>query len=122
MRSVAQGRDHPANEVRVTINGNLAGYVKYALKCFKKEYREVVLKGTGTATARVPHLAEILKGRIGNLHQSNSVYSIIVNDNRGDHSNEDGKRRISVFEIILSLDPLDKEAPGYQEPIPKDPR
>jgi hypothetical protein len=62
-----------------------------------------------------------LKRRVGNLFQSNSIYSIVVDDIRTSHRSEDGKRRISVFESQLSFDPLDKNTTGYQDPVPPTP-
>lgn len=51
------------------------------------------------------------------MHQANSVYSILV-DVRRDDRNSTGKKRISVFETMLSKDPLNPDNVGYQEPIP----
>lgn len=114
-------RVFPHNEIRVTTNGELGNYVRYALKCLRDDHRFLVLKGTGTATSKVLQLTEILKRRVGNLYQSSSIYSIVVDDIRQANRSEDGKRRISVFEAKLSFDPLDSSAIGYQDPTPPEP-
>ena len=119
MSSRKSGNQFPANEIRVTATGDLGGYVKYALKCFRDNERTLVLKGSGTATSKVLHLTEILKRRVGDLYQSNNIYSLLVDDVR-DGTRDDGKRRMSVLECVLSTHPLEKESIGYQDPVPRD--
>ena len=119
MSSIGYDNGLAVNEIKVKANSGLARYVKYALNCFRRNERSLVMKGAGTATSKVLHLTEILKRRVGDLHQTNRLYSVEV-DGRKDRGNEEGKRRMSVFEIVLSLDPLDSDNIGYQEPIPKE--
>jgi DNA-binding protein len=107
------------NEIRVKADAMLSRYVHYALKCMKEGSRSLKIKGTGTATCKVLQLTEILKRRIGNLYQSNNLYSMYVESNR-DGQDGEAKRRISVFESVLSMDPLDTTDIGYQEPVPKE--
>lgn len=111
----------PSNEIKVKAHGGLARYVQYAIKMFRSQQKTLVLKGAGTATSKVLHLTEILKRRIGDLHQTNSVYSVEVDDRR-ENPSKDGKRRMSVFETVLSVEPLEKENVGYQEPVPREER
>lgn len=120
MSSRKSGNQIPSNEIRVTATGDLGGYVKYALKCFRDNERTLTLKGTGTATSKVLHLTEILKRRVGDLYQSNNIYSIVVDDVREGNKHDDGKRRMSVLECVLSTSPLDKEGVGYQDPVPRE--
>jgi DNA-binding protein len=119
MSSSDENRTHPANEIRVVANRDLTFYVRYGLKLFKQEERTLVLKGVGSATSRSLHIAEILKRRIGGLHQVNSIYTLDAKDKR-EGAASDATRHISVLEIVLSLDELDKDDPGYQEPRQKE--
>lgn len=107
------------NEIRVKADARLFRYVKYAMKCLSEGQRTLMLKGTGTATSKVLQLTEILKRRIGNLYQTNKLYSVHV-ESRRDSRDGDEMRRISVFESVLSMDPLDRTDVGYQEPVPKE--
>ena len=108
--------DHTSNEIRVSANGNLSRYIKHALNLLRNNERSIILKGAGSATSRVLHLTEILKRRIGGLHQVNSISSVLV-----DSKENDGKqRRISVFEAELSIDKPKNEEVGYQEPVEKE--
>lgn len=121
MSSIENQQNLPSNEIKVKAQGGLARYVQYAIKMFRSNQKTLVLKGAGTATSKVLHLTEILKRRIGDLHQTNSVYSVEVDDRR-ENPSKDGKRRMSVFETVLSVEPLEKENVGYQEPIPREER
>ncbi|CAI2375601.1 unnamed protein product [Moneuplotes crassus] len=120
MNSVAFIQDSQPNVIKVKAQTELAGYVKYAIKVFRT-HRTLVMKGAGNATSKVLHLTEILKRRIGNLHQINHVYSVEV-DNRRECQDGRGKKRMSIFESILSVDPLEEDDVGYQEPIAKERR
>jgi len=119
MSSIVNESILPTNEIKVKANSGLSRYVKYALKMFQANQRTLVLKGAGTATSKVLHLTEILKRRIGDLHQINRLYSVEVDDRR-EGCDDDAKRRMSVFETILSVDPLNEGDIGYQKPVQKE--
>ena len=110
---------HPANEIRVMARRDLSFYIKYALRLLRQDERVLVIKGIGSATARTLHIAEILKRRIGGLHQVNSIFSTEVEDRR-ENAEPNSMRQISVLQVTLSLDPLDKNCSGYQDPVPKE--
>lgn len=119
MNSVENFQGTPTNEIKVKAQAGLARYVKYAIKMFRNNQKTLILKGAGTATSKVLHLTEILKRRIGDLHQTNHIYSVEVVDKR-EGQDRGEKRRMSVFETVLSIEPLDKENVGYQDPIPRE--
>ena len=48
--------DQMPNEIRVSVNGNLSRYVKYALNLLRNNERSIIIKGAGSATSRVLHL------------------------------------------------------------------
>ncbi|CAI2375718.1 unnamed protein product [Moneuplotes crassus] len=121
MNSVENFQGIPTNEIKVKAQAGLARYVQYAIKMFRNNQKTLILKGAGTATSKVLHLTEILKRRIGDLHQTNHIYSVEVDDKR-EGQGRGGKRRMSVFETVLSIEPLDKENIGYQDPIPREER
>lgn len=111
------------NEVRVTTVGRLHSYINYAASLIQeKHHRAVVLKGMGRAINKTVSLAEILKRRIGGLHQNTEIGSVDITDTW--EPKEEGlntlelTRHVSVITITLSSDPLDVSTPGYQPPVP----
>ncbi|TYZ61243.1 hypothetical protein PybrP1_006058 [[Pythium] brassicae (nom. inval.)] len=112
-----------ANEIRITQQGNVRSYISYANGLFaEKHERGVVLKAMGNAISKAVTVAEILKHRVANLHQITQISSIETVDVY--EPLEEGldrietKRHIPSIAIQLSLDPLNKDDPGYQSPIP----
>lgn len=110
------------NEVRVTTIGRLHSYINYAASLLKdKGHHSVVLKGMGRAINKTVSLAEILKRRIGGLHQVTEIGSVDITDTW--EPKEEGldtlelTRHVSVITVTLSSDPLDTSAPGYQPPL-----
>ena len=108
--------DQMPNEIRVSVNGNLSRYVKYALNLLRNNERSIIIKGAGSATSRVLHLTEILKRRVGGLHQVNTISSTLIDCKE----NNGRQRRVSVFEAQLSIDKPLQENAGYQEPIQRE--
>lgn len=68
--------------------------------------------------------AEILKRRIGGLHQNTEIGSVDITDTW--EPKEEGlntlelTRHVSVITITLSSEPLDSSTPGYQPPVPEE--
>mmetsp|Transcript_12224 Transcript_12224/g.13953 ORF Transcript_12224/g.13953 Transcript_12224/m.13953 type:complete len:172 (+) Transcript_12224:21-536(+) len=117
-------KDHPAaigkNEVRVTTKTRIASYLRYVYHTLEKDdehFQTVVLKAAGRAIARLVPLVELIKRRIVGLHQDSKISSTMVMDKT--RSGEDVERKIVTLEIILSKEPLDKTAYGYQQPLPE---
>lgn len=82
----------------------------------------MVLKAMGNAISKAVTVAEILKHRVEHLHQITQIGSIETVDVY--EPLEEGldrietKRHIPSIAIQLSLDPLNRDDPGYQSPIP----
>ncbi len=68
-------------------------------------------------------MIELIKCRVGDLHQINKIYSKEISEEY--EPEEEGqentfvKRRVTCLDCILSKDPLDTTDVGYQEPIEK---
>uniref|UniRef100_K3WGH5 DNA/RNA-binding protein Alba-like domain-containing protein n=1 Tax=Globisporangium ultimum (strain ATCC 200006 / CBS 805.95 / DAOM BR144) TaxID=431595 RepID=K3WGH5_GLOUD len=111
-----------ANEIRITQQGKVRSYISYANGLFAGSERGVVLKAMGNAISKAVTVAEILKHRVENLHQITQISSIETVDVY--EPLEEGldrieqKRHIPSISIQLSLDELNKNDPGYQQPIP----
>ena len=108
------------NEIRVTTNGRVSNYISYAAKLFlEKKMTKCIIKGSGPAISKVCMTAEILRQRIKGLHEENKITSIQIVDVY--EPREEGldtvklSKNLTVFEVILALDPndLDVKSPGY---------
>jgi len=65
-------------------------------------------------------LIELVKRRVGDLHQLNKIYSmeIVTYEESKIEGMEkiENKRRVTAMDTILSKDQLDETDPGYQKP------
>jgi len=110
-------------EIRVSASGRTGHYVSYAGKVFKElNHKYVTIKATGQAIPIAITAAEVIKRRIKDLHQNIVLGSNEVTDKY--EPLEEGlddyeqTRRVTYIEITLSIDPLDVNQCGYQEPLP----
>jgi DNA-binding protein Alba len=83
---------------------------------------EIVIKAMGRAINKTVMVVELIKRRIGGLHQITSTESIDITDTW--EPLEEGllpletTRHVSMIAITLSKKALDTLSPGYQPPIP----
>jgi ribonuclease P/MRP protein subunit RPP25 len=69
------------NEIRVQAKGKITSYLGYALRIFNKtEFKFLTIKATGNAIVKALILIELVKRRVGDLHQLNKVYSMEIVD------------------------------------------
>lgn len=90
--------------------------------------RQVVFSGSGRAVTKTITCAEILKRKLGGLHQLTKLCYKGVREvwesQGGDGANGNGSassemtvhRTVPSISILLSKDPLDPREPGYQPP------
>ena len=102
----------------MTSKGEIRKYLGYAFRILEKtENRELVIKATGNAIVKAVILIELVKRRIGNLHQINKIYSLEIVDAYEPKieglERIEQKRKVTAQDTILSRDELDKADPGY---------
>lgn len=91
-----------------------------------KKFDSIVLKATGRAINKAVTTAEVVKRRIGGLHQVTSLETLEITDvwepTEAGLKEVETKRRVASITITLSRDEskIDKNAPGYQIPINAD--
>lgn len=71
------------NEIRVTSKGLIKSYLGYAFRVLdtdKLNNNELIVKATGNAIVKALILIELIKRRIGNLHQINDISSMEIID------------------------------------------
>ena len=116
------------NEIRVAVAGKVSSYLGYAFRILKKEseHKSLTIRATGNAIVKALILIELVKRRIGDLHQLNNIHSMVIEDvyKPKVEGLEPIKqaRRVTALDCVLSKEPLDTEAIGYQEPEPKEER
>ncbi|XP_018521821.1 ribonuclease P protein subunit p25-like protein [Lates calcarifer] len=82
--------------------------------------RQVVFTGSGRGVTKTITCVEILKRKVGGLHQVSKLYYKIVNEVW--ESLQQGapgttmQKTVPAICILLSKDPLDPQEPGYQPP------
>lgn len=82
--------------------------------------RQVVFTGSGRGVTKTITCVEILKRKVGELHQVSKLYYKTVNEVW--ESPQQGapgitvQRTVPAICILLSKDPLDPQEPGYQPP------
>ena len=108
------------NEIRVSSRGAISKYIRFAIFRLAKDLKQeaLVVRGTGAAVPRVLTVVEIIKQRVGFLHQITNVYSIELENKQ----KSEELRRVTVLEVTLSKGKLDASDPGYQKPAPPGPR
>ena len=81
------------------------------------------IRATGNAIVKANILIELVKRRVGDLHQLNSIYSMVIKSTETKNPlNEvtEMRRRVTAMDTLLSKEPLDENDPGYQKPEPKE--
>ena len=113
------------NEIRVAAKWAIKNYLGYAFRILNKtDHRSLTIRATGNAIVKALILIELVKRRVGELHQLNKIYSMEIVSH--EESRMEGmekietRRRVTAMDTTLSKDPLDDQDPGYQEPVPKD--
>ncbi|KAG7457331.1 ribonuclease P protein subunit p25 [Solea senegalensis] len=85
-----------------------------------KLLRQVVFTGSGRAVTKTITCVEILKRKVGGLHQVSKLYyktvmEVWANPQQG-AAGTTTQRTVPAICILLSKDPLDPQDPGYQPP------
>lgn len=85
--------------------------------------RQVVFSGSGRAVTKTITCAEIMKRKVGDLHQLTKLRYKVVREvwesAEGGGAAASGttvRRTVPSISILLSKDPLDPQEPGYQPP------
>lgn len=82
--------------------------------------RQVVFSGSGRAVTKTITCAEIMKRKVGSLHQLTKLRYKTVKEvwesDEGGTSEMTVHRSVPSISILLSKDPLDPSEPGYQPP------
>jgi len=113
-----QREDTAENEIRVAAGGQVSKYLGYAFRILNRStFKHISIRATGNAIVKALILIELVKRRIGNLHQLNKIHSMMIIDKyepkmEGLEPIEQA-RRVTAFDCILSTEPLDHEDPGY---------
>jgi len=85
----------------------------------------LTIRATGNAIVKALILIELVKRRVGDLHQKNKIYSLEIKSEEDSKVPEgmvqDGEkkvatRRVTAMDTELSKVPLDTTDPGYQPP------
>lgn len=112
------------NELRITSGGKPRNYITNGHAILtEKGHTSLTLRAMGKAINRTVAIAEILKRRVPGLHQITTISSTELTDVW--EPNEEGLdrietvRRASTIAIVLSTEPLDTSAVGYQAPLPE---
>ena len=106
------------NEIRVMSKGQIKKYLGYALRVLTKtDLRTLVIRATGNAIVKALILIEIVKRRVGDLHQINDITSTEIIDEYEPQvegfDKQTVKRRVTCLDCTLSRDELDKNHVGY---------
>ena len=82
--------------------------------------RQVVFTGSGRAVTKTITCVEIMKRKVGSLHQLTKLQYKVVKEvwesTEGGTSEMTVHRTVPSISILLSKDPLDPQEPGYQPP------
>ena len=110
------------NEIHVAAKGHIKNYLGYAFRILNKtNHQQLKIRATGNAIVKANILIELVKRRVGDLHQLNSIYSMVISSSEEKLGEKiETKRRVTAMDTLLSKSPLDTADPGYQEPTPKD--
>jgi DNA-binding protein len=119
------GKETPENEIRVKAKGQIQDNLRYAFRILNKtDFTFLKISATGNAIVKALILIELVKRRVGNLHQINRIDSdVIITEEETkieDMPKMETKRRVTKMETILSKEPLDENDIGYQAPEPKE--
>jgi len=110
------------NEIHVAAKGHIKNYLGYAFRILNKtNHQQLKIRATGNAIVKANILIELVKRRVGDLHQLNSIYSMVISSHEEKLGEKiETKRRVTAMDTLLSKSALDTNDPGYQEPTPKD--
>lgn len=110
------------NEIHVAAKGHIKNYLGYAFRILNKtNHQQLKIRATGNAIVKANILIELVKRRVGDLHQLNSIYSMVISSAEEKLGEKiETKRRVTAMDTLLSKTALDPKDPGYQEPAPKD--
>lgn len=110
------------NEIHVAAKGHIKNYLGYAFRILNKtNHQQLKIRATGNAIVKANILIELVKRRVGDLHQLNSIYSMVISSHEEKLGEKiETKRRVTAMDTLLSKTALDPNDPGYQEPTPKD--
>ena len=117
------------NELRVTTSGRTHALISAALEMLNdKGMNSIKITGLGKTMSKCVSIAEVVKRRVPELHQQVEISSVEMVDVWEPNEGTEGldkiekKRMASVLTLILAKGGtgLDKNNPGYQEPVPQD--
>jgi ribonuclease P/MRP protein subunit RPP25 len=75
------GETTAENEIRVAVAGKVSSYLGYAFRILNKsEHKSLTIRATGNAIVKALILIELVKRRIGDLHQLNTIHSMVIED------------------------------------------
>jgi hypothetical protein len=89
----------------------------------KTNHKSLKIRATGNAIVKANILIELVKRRVGDLHQLNSIYSMVIKSTESKNpigETTEMRRRVTAMDTLLSKEPLDETDPGYQKPEPKE--
>ena len=110
-------------EIRVNNKTSFGSYLGYIGSLFEKAKEMIEIKGTGYAIPKAISLAELVRKRFVGLFQIINFGTIEIVDEY--EPLEEGldtvilKRNLPFVNITLSKIQLDKEHPGYSDPLPE---
>ncbi|AQK50053.1 uncharacterized protein LOC100276330 [Zea mays] len=111
------------NEIRITTQGRMRNYISYGMSLLEENgHDEISIKAMGQAINKTVMVVELIKRRVGGLHQNSATESVDITDTW--EPLEEGllpletTRHVSMITVTLSKKPLDTSSPGYQPPIP----
>ncbi|KAF7663753.1 hypothetical protein LDENG_00202180, partial [Lucifuga dentata] len=106
---------------RVREGSKICNLLRFATACIQEEGKgSVVFTGSGRGVTKTITCVEILKHKVGGLHQVSKIYYKTVNEVW--ESSQHGVAGVTTYRtvpaicILLSKDPLDPQEPGYQPP------
>uniref|UniRef100_A0A7N8YBG5 Ribonuclease P and MRP subunit p25, a n=2 Tax=Mastacembelus armatus TaxID=205130 RepID=A0A7N8YBG5_9TELE len=114
--------------MRVKEGSKIRNLLRFAIARMEEErrdssgtsLRQVVFSGSGRGLTKTITCVEILKRKVGGLHQVSKLYYKTVNDIWENPQQEAPdvtvQRTVPAICILLSKDPLDPLEPGYQPP------
>lgn len=105
------------NEIRVAAKGQIKNYLGYAFRILNKtNHKSLKIRATGNAIVKANILIELVKRRVGDLHQLNSIYSMVIKSTESKNpigETTEMRRRVTAMDTLLSKEPLDETDPGY---------
>jgi len=112
------GETTAENEIRVAVAGKVSSYLGYAFRILNKsDHKSLTIRATGNAIVKALILIELVKRRIGDLHQLNTIHSMVIEDEfkpKGEGIDSVKQvRRVTALDCVLSKDELDSTQVGY---------